>query len=127
MPPASRTAPPAPPRVPRPPAGTTPAPPLDTPRANPGEAATLTATIGPAVWTLHSSKAAHRVTRQDKDGTRQVIEYPADAWAAAARFLVGAAERELRAAGSVTRGEAFCGDCGATVHKGACPTHGDLG
>lgn len=126
MPPASRTAP-TPPRVPRPPAGTQPAPPLDTPRANPGEVATLTAHVGPATWNLHSSKAAHRVTRQDKDGERQVIEYPPDSWAAAARFLVGAAERDLRAAGSTTRGDAFCGDCGTKTHRGACPAHGDLG
>lgn len=125
--PPSPTATPGAARLPRPPRGTVAGPPLDTPTPATGEAVTLTATIGPATWTLHSSKVGHRITRRDKDGEKQVTEYPADGWAAAARYLVGAAERELRAAGSTTRGLAYCGDCGSVTHKGACPTHGDLG
>lgn len=117
----------APTRSPRPPADAPSGPPLDAPTPRPGEAVTLTAVTPGGTWTLHSSKAGHRVTCQDKDNTWQVTEYPADSWAAAARFVVGAAERAFRAAGSVTRGDAYCGDCGAVVHKGACPVHGDLG
>ena len=125
----SRSAPtPAPPRgLPRVPPGTTPAPPLDTPTANPDERVTVTFHSVGATWTLFSSAKAHRIVRDAPTGKSQVTEYPADSWAAAVRFMTGAVERELVAAGSTTRGRDYCGDCGTELHRGACPRHGDVG
>jgi hypothetical protein len=123
-PPRTPTAPrTAPPRT----APDAPAVDLDAPRPNPGETVTLTALIGTTHIDLYSSKAGHRI-QVTKDGTeRQIIEYPADSWASAARYVVGAAERAFQAAGSATRGAAFCGDCSSPVHRGACPAHGEIG
>ena len=126
-PPRTPTAPrPAPPRT----APDAPAVDLDAPRPNPGETATLAGTVVGKTVTLYSSKDGHRIEVKvtgDMGPARQVIEYPADAWASAARFLVAYVEGLLVSAGSTTRGSVYCGDCSNPVHKGACARHGEIG
>ena len=104
-----------------------PAPDLDAPRPNPGEVVTLTGSAPGVALTLYSSKAGHRIVVANDLGERQPAEYPADSWASAARYFVGMLEALLSRAGSTTRGTTYCGDCGDTVHKGACPRHGEVG
>lgn len=120
-----------------PPTAKTPAPPAATaplnlaePRPNPDETVTLSVVGVGSEWRVYSSKVEHRVMLKTRDGERQVVEYPWDEWANAARYVISCVNREyVRAGTQPSQTPIYCGDCGDRATRlengrASCPVHG---
>jgi hypothetical protein len=106
---------------------------LRKPRPNDGEQLTVQVKGVGTEWRVYSCPVEHRVTRTDKDGERQIVEYPWDDWVGAARYVVSVVNVELRQAGRAPAvSPIYCGSCHERVTRDAdgvavCPVHGRAG